>query len=479
MKLARRLSFAISLGICLVLGINAWVRVDQERQDYRADAQLDHAAFGRGLAAAIEFVWVRDGAAVALEAVEQFNQRESRLTIRWVWPRPGPADSAYVPRDAALIPYSGGRTRSRVMTGEGGVPHMLTYAFVDVPGGRGGALELYESLSQEDVALRAILLRAAITLALLVAVCVALTFGFGVLFVAHPLRALVAKAERIGAGDLSGPLQGVGESEIRELALAMNAMCDRLSHARERVAQEAAERIRTLEQLRHADRLRTVGELASGIAHQLGTPLNVVRARGSMIASAEVSEPRMRELGSVIVEHVDRVSDTIRQLLNFARREKPSFAPGDLTKTLQQTMSLVEPLAVERRVKLSLYKDIESAPLTMDSAQVHQALTNILMNALHATPPGGVVSVAVVKAADAFAVEVKDGGEGIALEHIPHIFEPFYTTKRAGEGTGLGLSVADGIIRQHGGSIEVGSSAQGTTFRVWLPDDRVARPGDS
>ena len=82
MKLARRLSFAISLGILLVLGINAWIRFDQERHDYRAEARRDHAAFGRGLAAAIEFVSERDGAPVALEAVEQFNQRESHLTIQ-------------------------------------------------------------------------------------------------------------------------------------------------------------------------------------------------------------------------------------------------------------------------------------------------------------------------------------------------------------------------------------------------------------
>lgn len=475
MKLARRLSFAISLGICLVLGINAWARVNQERRDYRADAQLDHAAFGRGLAAAIEFVWVRDGAGVALEAVEQFNQRESHLTIRWVWPHPKAGEQEYVPRDPAMVPRAGEKTLSRVILGEGGVPHMLTYAAVDVPGGRGGALELYESLSQEGVALRMILVRAAITLTLLVAVCVALTFGFGVLFVANPLRALVAKAERIGAGDLSGPLELVGDSEIRELAMAMNAMCERLSEARERVAQETDARIRTLEQLRHANRLRTVGELASGIAHQLGTPLNVVRVRGSMIASGEVAEQRMRELGSVIVEHVDRISDTIRQLLNFARREKPNFAPGDLAKTLQQTVSLVEPLAAQRLVKLSTGIDLESAPLTMDSGQVHQALTNILMNALHATREGGLVSVALRKHELGFIVEIKDGGEGIAEEHLPHIFEPFFTTKRAGEGTGLGLSVAEGIIRQHGGSIEVQSSRDGTAFRVLLADG-AARP---
>lgn len=475
MKLARRLSFAISLGICLVLGINAWVRIDQERHDYRADAQLDHAAFGRGLAAAVEFVWVREGERVALEAVDQFNQRESHLTIRWVWPNAGPREEAHAPRNSALVPHPGGKIRSGVVAGEGGVPHMVTYAPVELPGGRFGAVELFESLSKEDEALRTILLRGAVTLALLVALCVGLTFGFGVLFVAAPLRTLVAKAERIGAGDLSGPLQLSDSGEIRELAAAMNTMCERLSEARARVEQEAAARIRAIEQLRHADRLRTVGELASGIAHQLGTPLNVVRARGTMIARGEVSEQRTRELGNVIVEHVDRISDTIRQLLNFARREEATFAPGDLVKTVQETIDLVEPLAHERRISVSNATVLANAPLTMDKTQVYQALTNILVNALHATDPGQEVQVAVRPAPVGFVVEIQDAGKGIAEEHLPHIFEPFYTTKRAGDGTGLGLSVAEGIVRRHGGSIDVETSERGTLFRVQLPRDGATR----
>jgi signal transduction histidine kinase len=469
MKLARRLSYAISLGVLLVLGLNAWVRVDEDRQEYRADARLDHAAFGRGLAAAIEFVWERDGEAVALEAVEQFNRRESHLTIRWVWQTPSENGEAYVPLNPTLVPRAGQKTRSEVVAGEGGVPYMLTYAQVQVPGVRRGALELYESLAQEKQALRSIVLRAAVTLTILVGVCVGLTFGFGFLFVAAPLRALVAKAERIGAGELSGPLHIAEGSEIRDLADAMNTMCERLSGARERVEQETVARIAAIEQLRHADRLRTVGELASGIAHQLGTPLNVVRARGSMIAGGEVSEQRMRELGRVIVQHVDRISETIRQLLNFARRDEATFAQGDLARTLQETISLVEPLAIQRRVAISNTTRLRSAPFTMDWAQIHQALTNILMNALHATPEGGDVRTEVLQEAQELVVEIHDSGEGIDAEHLPRIFEPFYTTKRPGEGTGLGLSVADGIVSRHGGRIEVQTSDRGTLFRVHFP----------
>jgi signal transduction histidine kinase len=106
----------------------------------------------------------------------------------------------------------------------------------------------------------------------------------------------------------------------------------------------------------------------------------------------------------------------------------------------------------------------------MDSGQIHQALTNVLVNALQATPAGGEVRVALRDAGETFSIEIQDQGVGIAAEHLSHIFEPFFTTKRAGEGTGLGLSVAEGIIRQHGGTITAESrSGQGTLFRIQLP----------
>jgi len=469
MRLVRQLSIAICLGICVVLGFNAWLRLGQQRQDYRADVQRDHATIGRALASGVEFVWVREGKDLALQVVEQLNRRENQLTIRWVWGRAG-EDLTYRPLRPALVPRAGQKAHSSVIPDKDGMPYMLTYAPVDVPGGRHGAIELYESLAPEQKALRSILVRTILTMGVLLLLCIALTVGFGVLFVARPLGTLTRKAEQIGAGDLDGPLAFTADNEIRDLAYAMNTMSRRLLEARERAEQETQARIRALEQLRHADRLRTVGELASGIAHQLGTPLNVVRARGSMIAAGEVTEARTRELGQVIVGHVDRISETIRQLLDFARREQPRPTSTDLSKVVEQTIALVEPLAHQRRVKLAFTVRSSSARLRIDAAQVHQALINIIVNALHATPEGGKVEVVLDEEREAFVISIRDGGEGIAAEHLPHIFEPFYTTKRAGEGTGLGLPVADGIVREHGGSIEAESQlGAGTVFRVRLP----------
>jgi signal transduction histidine kinase len=202
----------------------------------------------------------------------------------------------------------------------------------------------------------------------------------------------------------------------------------------------------------------------------MGTPLNVVRVRGAMIASGEVNEPRMRELGAIIVEQVDRVGGTIRQLLDFARVTQPSLSTSDLGRLVAQCLRLVEPLASERNVRLCLHTPSEPVLLAMDLGQIHQALTNLLVNALHASPSGETVDVTIERVGKDVLISVSDHGEGIPEEQAAQIFEPFYTTKRAGEGTGLGLSVAQGIVREHNGRITVETKrGRGAIFRVTLP----------
>jgi signal transduction histidine kinase len=202
----------------------------------------------------------------------------------------------------------------------------------------------------------------------------------------------------------------------------------------------------------------------------MGTPLNVVRGRGAMIASGEVNESRMRELGAIVVEQADRVGDTIRRLLDFARRQHPNFVNADLGQVVQQSTRLVEPLASERNVRLDVSLPRDALTIAVDAGQIHQALTNLIVNAVHASPQGETVSVAVSRNDGQVNITVGDHGKGIPEDQIASIFDPFYTTKRAGEGTGLGLSVADGIVREHGGHISVESRlGEGARFSVHLP----------
>jgi signal transduction histidine kinase len=261
----------------------------------------------------------------------------------------------------------------------------------------------------------------------------------------------------------------------------MNTMCERLIEAPERVDAATAARIAAIEQLRHADRLMTVGKLASGVAHELGTPLNVVSGRAGMIADGETSPEETVSYARIIIDAADRMTRIIRSLLEFARRRGPQKALQSLEPAVARTLELLRPLGAKKRVDLAL--DVRQvSPVDVDLNQFEQVVTNLVVNAIQSMAHDGKVIVAlsderVHPPADiggdesAYAcVRVADEGEGIAPEHMPHVFEPFFTTKDVGEGTGLGLSVAYGIIHDHGGWIEVSSVlGKGTEFAVYLP----------
>jgi signal transduction histidine kinase len=377
------------------------------------------------------------------------------------------------------------RDRTLTHVREEGEPdaRLLTYVPLDVPGDRAVALEVSESLAHESSYALSRVRSTLLTGALAALACGAVAWAVGTRVVGRPVDALVAKARRIGQGDFSEPLVLRARDELSLLAGEMNAMAAELDAAAQSVARETAARLRALEQLRHADRLTTVGKLASGLAHELGTPLNVVAGRAKMIASDEVESPEEgRESARIIAEQAERMTRIVRQLLDFARRGASEKRSTDLAALARKTASLLEALAGKRGVALRCVEPAEPVCADVDASQIAQALTNLVVNAVHASAAGSEVTLAVLTrdaapegrpepAAGPWAVlEVRDRGAGIPPEQLPEIFDPFFTTKPVGEGTGLGLAVAHGIAEEHGGWIDVESApSRGSCFRIWLP----------
>jgi signal transduction histidine kinase len=252
-----------------------------------------------------------------------------------------------------------------------------------------------------------------------------------------------------------------------------------------------------MDQLRHADRLTTVGKLASGIAHELGTPLNVIEARASMIASGEASGEVAKQYAQIVLDSSERMDRIIRQLLTFARRRGPEKTRCDLLEMARQSSEMVRPLARKKSIEVRVVSDSgDEAIAAADAMQLQQALTNLLVNAIQASAEGASVELRVesVRArpppdvvgggggggggreeSDFLCLHVKDEGSGITAENLEHIFEPFFTTKAVGDGTGLGLSVAYGIVRDHGGWIAVESEiGHGSRFSLYLPRVQAA-----
>jgi signal transduction histidine kinase len=409
----------------------------------------------------------------------------AEVRIRLVYLDAAPGD-AFAPETQrrALEAARRERALTHVREERGGDPRLFTYVPLDVPAERAAALEVTESLAHERRYELERVRGTLLTGALAVLVSGAVAWIVGARIVGRPVSTLVAKARRIASGDFSGPLALRQRDELSQLASEMNAMAAALDAASRKVTAESAARVRALEQLRHADRLTTVGKLASGLAHELGTPLNVVSGRAKMIFGGETeSEDETKESARIIAEQADRMAQIVRQLLDFARRRANEKRPSDLGALARQTASLLEPLAAKRGVSLRCEEPPAPIRAPVDAAHLQQALTNLVVNAIQASERERCVTISV-SACDAAPeappgagehgpwamLEVRDEGAGIAPESLPGVFDPFFTTKPVGEGTGLGLSVAHGIAEEHGGWIDVESAPlRGSRFRIWLP----------
>ena len=253
------------------------------------------------------------------------------------------------------------------------------------------AIEVSQSLAGH-AAVRAEVLRSAGATALVIAVASGfVTFLLGLVLVGRPLAELVAQARRVGEGDLSYRIATRRRDEVAELGREMNRMCERLRDARESERVQADAKMRALSQLRHADRLATVGRLAAGLAHELGTPLNVVQARARQMASGTLGSKEVAEKSSIIVEQVARMTKLIRQLLDFARKGELQPTEVDVRALVDRAVTLLEPIARKRGVSLAVAGGAEPLQGHIDPEQMTQVVLNLVMNAVHATESGKAV----------------------------------------------------------------------------------------
>ena len=233
------------------------------------------------------------------------------------------------------------------------------------------------------------------------------------------------------------------------------------------------------EQLRQTERLAELGTLASGMAHEIGTPMNVILGRAEFL-QRKTKDPDTAKGLQTIIDQVERITRIMNQLLTFARRRPIERRPTSLNKVVEDTLEMIRERLKRHRIELKA--DLAPAlPLVhADPDQIGQVILNLAINALHAIGNEGALRVGTVAItvlqssgglpADMIELSVTDSGHGIAPEDLDKIFNPFFTTKEVGKGTGLGLTVVHGIVQEHGGQIKVESETQkGTTFRILLP----------
>ena len=476
MRLAWKLSLALLPALFAVIGVFGWNRVEREMALFREDSTRDQRVVATTLARATETVWARQGEAAAIDLIRDADAQRSMMRIRWV-ELEADASAETVPsiererlhgldRDRplqAVLASNPFQTTSE---------SLVTYAAAEVGGRRIGAVEITESLEPLSGYLRQTLTNTLLLSLTIALVCVGVTRLVGNRLITRPVELLIQRARAIGAKQTTAPLALQQRDELGELASVLDAAAVELKDATDKADAEALARLATQEQLRHAERLATAGKLATVLAHEIGTPLNVASGHAQLVASQRLVGDRAVESAKIIKGQCDRIAELVRQLLDFAARRAPKPAPTDLVDLTRVTVDLLEHLAKRRKVELE-FQGVSAASATVDSFQAQQALTNLIMNAIHITPEGGRVGISVTQetrvhaersdgeADDYVVISISDQGPGIPEADRERVFEPFFTTKAPGEGTGLGLSIARDIAREHGGWIQVSDAAEG------------------
>lgn len=360
-----------------------------------------------------------------------------------------------------------------------------------------GTIRLILSLDQVNMEIA----RSKVTaffLTLIVLILTVIILAWIIKFITRPVRMLVELTDQVSRGDLSKTIELKQSDEIGHLATTFNRMIESLRHSRNEVEeynrnleQKIIEGTLELEevqaQLVQSEKLSAIGQLAAGVAHELNNPLGGILGYSQFTLekleknrnephSPEQIDKYIRYLRDIETQ-ARRCKTIVQNLLRFSRSSQTAEFTGiDINQVIEDTRTFIEHQLHMNQIELDVRLHENLPRITGNAGQLQQVLTNLIINAMHASPADTVIKVitrhspALGEFGGAVEIVIIDQGTGIPKENIKKIFEPFFTTKQVGKGTGLGLSVSYGIIRDHGGEIKVDSvPGEGATFIVILP----------
>jgi signal transduction histidine kinase len=283
--------------------------------------------------------------------------------------------------------------------------------------------------------------------------------------ISRPVRRLTERAVEVAGGAYGTEVELRSNDEMGLLAASFNEMSRKMA--------SDIERLRELnEHLIRAEKLAAAGTLAAGVAHEVNNPLASISSLIQMLQARE-HDPETGEQLRLISTQIERITQVLRDMMEFARTQPPKRAPLDINRAVEASLRLASFDKAFQRLRVNKSFDPLAPPILADANQLQQVFLNILLNARDAMPLGGRLDIRTRydTQAEELIVEISDDGAGIAPEHAAHVFDPFFTTKPAGAGTGLGLAVSYRIVTAHGGRIEIApNNGRGTTVRVRLPE---------
>jgi two-component system NtrC family sensor kinase len=326
--------------------------------------------------------------------------------------------------------------------------------------------------------------------------------------ITRPIESLVSVTDRISKGDLNRQVEISRHDEIGLLAESFNRMIESLKASQKEIEiynrtleEKIIERTRELEntqaQLLQSEKMVAIGQLAAGVAHELNNPL------GGILGYAQFALEKIQKAGEggltenqiqAFIRYLKdieaqsrRCKAIVQNLLRFSRTSKGTdFTDIDINEAIDDTLTFVEHQLMMNQMRLIKKLEKNLPTIKGNPGQLQQVFTNIIINAMHASPADSVIIIETRLAPPlgefhgAVEIAISDQGHGISEENLNKLFEPFFTTKDVGKGTGLGLSVSYGIIKEHGGEIKVKSQPeQGTTFTVIIPLEKKSHHADT
>jgi len=384
------------------------------------------------------------------------------------------------------LPFSGSpqaQERGVVLQGGGAVARVIPVMRNGVAVGRAG---IVLSLAAENERLH----RSQKLFMAYFAIDFILLLGFGSFIlsqiVVKPINRLLSATEKITGGQYGQQVHVSGSAELIRLAESFNDMSRSLLDKEQQVSEHVAALERANEELRqareeaiHTEKMASIGLLAAGMAHEVGTPLASIMGYAELISGEQPDNPVIQDYTRRISGDCSRIDHIVRGLLDFAKPRGSSVEACDLSPLIAATLELLTQQGVFKHIKVATQLDDQLSMALVDPHQLQQVLINLILNSRDAMQDGGKLALRVrQEASPAFLrnssrclrLDVMDSGGGIPEENLSRIFDPFFTTKPPGKGTGLGLAISARIIEAFGGRITVRSMAgTGSCFTLWLP----------
>lgn len=514
MKIGTRITLPTITLVMLTLGLYAWVSLRNRRGELATDQERQLTLVGRTISVALEDALERGSVQDVSPLIERWQAEEPSIGFTYIDLQnmvPGKQPPGFAvaenPPDAAAAPWVppppdptraqriqrvtiDGRPYGEHVTVNARPVFALTIPIRDKYEKIVGAVDLTRDESAVAIALADSAQDAAVALVVLGLMLAVLVYLVARSAISNPLERLVEAIDDVTHGDLGRVILRERDDEVGDLAERFNEMTGSLREAREEILAGVDAKLALEARLRHSEKLATIGQLAAGIAHEVGTPLNVIGGRARTMEKKAGDPAEVAKNAGIIAAQTQRITRIIQQLLDYARRPVAARGRVDLQKTAKDCLDFLEHQMATSRVEPKLHPfraDIQGGPQTPhvigDSDQLQQVTLNLCVNAIQAMTGGGVLELGTrgierrrpgldTAAPGPYVVlELSDTGPGIPAEDREKIFEPFYSTK---EGTGLGLAVSVGIVKDHDGWMEIDDRpGGGTVFRVFLPAEQT------